>query len=272
MMFVAATSAIRYDELHLSPVALDLGFFQLRWYAFSYIAMILTGWWYLLKLLSRSGAPMAKRHVDDLVFYVTLGIIVGGRLGYTLFYRQEIWLHPLDVLKLWHGGFLGVIFSLWLFTRRYGLSMLRVCDYVACATPFGLILVRIANFVNGELWGRPSTLPWAVIFPGTHDGVPRHPSQLYEAGLEGGLTMIVLGYLFWRTEARLRPGRLLGAGLSMYGTARFVLEFLRQPDAGLEHLWWGLTMGQTLSVPMIAAGLWLLLRSETGDATVTPLE
>lgn len=274
MMFVDATSAIRYDHLHLSPIALDLGFFQLRWYALSYIAMILLGWWYLLRLLARSGAPMAKRDVDDLVFYVTLGVILGGRLGYSLFYRPEMWVHPLDVLKLWqggmslHGGFLGVILGLWLFTRRHGLSMLRVCDYVACATPFGLILVRLANFVNGELWGRPSSLPWAMIFPGTHDNIPRHPSQLYEAAFEGGLTMIVLVYLFWRTDARLRPGRLLGTGLSMYGAARFLLEFLRQPDAGLEHLWWGLTMGQTLSLPMIAVGLWLLVRSGTG--TVVP--
>lgn len=274
MMFVDAASAIRYDQLHLSPVALDLGFFQLRWYALSYIAMILLGWWYLLRLLARSGAPMAKRHVDDLVFYVTLGVILGGRLGYSLFYRPEMWIHPLDVLKLWqggmslHGGFLGVILGLWLFTRRHGLSMLRVCDYVACATPFGLILVRLANFANGELWGRPSSLPWAMIFPGTHDNIPRHPSQLYEAAFEGGLTMIVLVYLFWRTDARLRPGRLLGTGLSMYGAARFLLEFLRQPDAGLEHLWWGLTMGQTLSLPMIAVGLWLLVRSGTG--TVVP--
>lgn len=274
IMLASAASAIRYDQLHLSPVALDLGFFQLRWYALSYIAMILLGWWYLIRLLGRSGAPMAKRHVDDLVFYATLGIILGGRLGYCLFYRPDIWLHPLDVLKLWqggmslHGGFLGVIFALWLFTRRHGLSMLRVCDYVACATPFGLILVRLANFVNGELWGRPSSLPWAMIFPGTHDGIPRHPSQLYEALFEGVLTMIVLVYLFWRTNARLRPGRLLGTGLVMYGTARFMLEFLRQPDAGLEHLWWGLTMGQTLSTPMIAVGIWLLLLS--GRSTVSP--
>ena len=272
MIFVEATSAIRYDQLHLSPVALNLGYVQLRWYALSYIAMIALGWAYLAKLLARPGAPMSRRHLDDLVFYVTLGVIVGGRLGFTLFYQPEMWLHPLDVLKVWqggmslHGGFLGVILALWLFARRHGLSMLRVCDYVACATPFGLILVRVANFVNGELWGRPSTLPWAVIFPGTGDGVPRHPSQLYEALLEGVVSLVVLGWMFWRTDARLRPGRLLGTGLLIYGTARFVLEFVRQPDAGLEHLWWGLTMGQTLSAPMIAIGLWLLVRSSTSTS------
>jgi len=259
--------AIHYDNLHLSPIALDLGGFQLRWYALSYIAMILLGWWYLLKLVGQPESPMAKRQVEDLVFYATIGIVAGGRLGYCTFYDPEIWHHPIDILKVWHGGmslhggFLGVVTALWLFTRRNGLSMLRICDYVACATPFGLIIVRIANFVNGERWGRPSTLPWAVIFPGTRDGVPRHPSQLYEALLEGVLTMLVLVYLFWRTDARLRPGRLLGTGLILYGSARFVLEFFRQPDAGLEHLSWGLTMGQTLSFPMILAGIWFLLRS-----------
>lgn len=275
-IMIDATSAIRYDQLPLSPVAWDFGLLQLRWYALSYIAMIALGWWYLRKMLRRSGAPMAERHVDDLVFYLTLGIILGGRLGYCLFYRPEIWRDPLDVLKLWqggmslHGGFLGVIVSLIVFTRRHCLSLLRVCDYVGCATPFGLVLVRIANFVNGELWGRPSSLPWAVIFPGTQDRIPRHPSQLYEAALEGGVTMIVLAYLFWRTDARLRPGRLLGTGLILYGTARFLLEFVRQPDAGLDHLWWGLTMGQTLSVPMIVAGIWFLGRSYT-RSSVTPV-
>jgi len=262
-----ATSAWNYDHMHLSPVALDLGVVQLRWYALSYMAMILLGWWYLLKLVAQPDAPMARRHVDDLVFYVMLGVVLGGRLGFSLFYQPQMWAHPLDVLKLWqggmslHGGFLGVIVALLLFARRHRLSLLRVCDYVACATPFGLILVRLANFVNGELWGRPSNLPWAIIFPGTHDGVPRHPSQLYEAALEGGLTMVVLAWLFWRTDARLRPGRLLGTGLTMYGCARFGMEYLRQPDAGLEHLSWGLTMGQTLSLPMILAGLFFLIRS-----------
>jgi phosphatidylglycerol:prolipoprotein diacylglycerol transferase len=265
-LLAGAASALNYDHMHLSPVALDLGIVQIRWYALSYIAMIVLGWWYLGKLLGRSGAPMAKRHVDDLVFYITLGVILGGRIGFSLFYQPGLWSHPLDLLKLWqggmslHGGFLGVIVALVIFTRRHQLSLLRVCDYVACATPFGLILVRLANFVNGELWGRPSTLPWAVIFPGTHDGIPRHPSQLYEAVLEGGLSMLVLVYLFWRTDARLKPGRLLGTGLLIYGCARFALEFVRQPGAGLEHLWWGLTMGQTLSIPLILAGLYFLVR------------
>ncbi len=262
-----ATNAIRYDHLHLSPIALHLGVFELRWYALSYISMLLLGWWYLIKLIARPGAPMNRAQLDDLVFYATLGIIVGGRLGYCTFYKPEIWRTPLEVLKLWqggmsfHGGLIGIVVALALFARRHRLDLLRICDYVDCAAPFGLVLVRIANFVNGELWGRPSNLPWAVIFPGTRDGIPRYPSQLYEAVLEGVLMILLLGYLFWCTEARLRPGRLLCAGLILYGTARFSLEFVRQPDTGLEHLSWGLTMGQTLSLPMVLAGLYFLWRS-----------
>jgi phosphatidylglycerol:prolipoprotein diacylglycerol transferase len=262
----AAGSAIRWDQLHLSPVALDLGFFQLRWYALSYMAMLLIGWWFVLRLVKTPGAPMTGPQVDKLVVWITVGVIVGGRLGWCLFYNPGIWATPLEVLKLWqggmsfHGGFLGVIVALWLFCRQHGLSLLRVGDYVACAAPFGLFLVRLANFANGELWGRPTDLPWGMVFPGAGN-VPRHPSQLYEAILEGLLMALVLWLMFFRTDARYRPGRLMGAGLVIYGGARFLIEFVRQPDAGLEHLPWGLTMGQTLSLPMLIAGLWLLVRS-----------
>lgn len=262
----AAGSAIRWDQLHLSPVALDLGFVQLRWYALSYMAMLLIGWWFVLKLLKKPGAPMTGPQADSLVIWITAGVIVGGRLGWCIFYNPAIWATPLEVLKLWqggmsfHGGFLGVILALWLFCRRHGLSMLRVGDYVGCAAPFGLFLVRLANFANGELWGRPTDLPWGMIFPGGGN-VPRHPSQLYEAVLEGLLMALVLWIMFFRTDARYRPGRLMGTGLAIYGGARFLIEFVRQPDAGLEHLPWGLTMGQTLSLPMLLVGLWLLIRS-----------
>ena len=264
-----ATSAIRYDQLGLDPVLLDLGWFKLRWYSLSYIVSIMLGWWYLTKLIAQPGAAMAKRHIDDFVFYATLGIILGGRLGYCVFYKPEMFLNPLSVLRLWeggmslHGGFLGTIFAIWLFCRKHQLNMLRVCDYIACATPFGLVLVRVANFVNGELWGRPTTLAWGVIFPGTGDEIPRHPSQLYEAGLEGLVSMIVLWFLFWKTDSRYYPGRLVGTGLVIYGAARFGLEFLRQPDAGLENLSWGLTMGQTLSLPMLLVGLYLIFTAKS---------
>ena len=256
----------RWQDLGLSPVAFHLGPLDIRWYALSYLAMIGLGWWYLRKLVAQPGAPMTRPHVDDLVFYLTIGVIAGGRLGYSLFYKPEIWGDPLQVLKLWeggmsfHGGLIGVLVALGIFTWKHGLNMVRVCDYVACATPFGLVLVRIANFINGELWGRPTTLPWGLVFPGAGDDLPRHPSQLYEAGLEGLVMGIVLFWLFWFTNARNRPGRLLGTGLLIYGTARFLLEFVRQPDKGLEHLWWGLTMGQTLSLPILAAGLYFAFR------------
>jgi phosphatidylglycerol:prolipoprotein diacylglycerol transferase len=229
--------------------------------------MIILGWWYLTRLIRQPGAPMNRDHLDSLVSYVTFGVILGGRLGYTLFYQPEIWRNPIDVLKLWqggmsfHGGFIGVMLALAIFARRHRLNLLRVCDYMACAAPFGLVLVRLANFVNGELWGRPSTLPWAMIFPGAGDGLPRHPSQLYEALLEGVVSAIVLTILFWKTDARHRPGLLFGVGLSLYGAARFLMEFFRQPDAGLENLPWGLTMGQTLSLPMLLVGLVFALRA-----------
>jgi phosphatidylglycerol:prolipoprotein diacylglycerol transferase len=263
-----ATAAINWSDLHLSPIALDLGYFKLRWYSIAYISGILVGWWYLLKLLAQAGAPMARRHADDLVFYVTLGIILGGRIGYILFYKPEMIATPFEMLKLWeggmslHGGFLGVILALLYFTHKHKLNMMRVCDYVACVTPFGLFFGRLANFVNGELWGRPTTVPWGIIFPGTGDGIPRHPSQLYEAGLEGIVLFAILNLMFWKTDARYQPGKLVGTGLVGYGIARTLLETVRQPDAGLEHLWWGLTMGQTLSIPMILVGLYLVATSK----------
>jgi phosphatidylglycerol---prolipoprotein diacylglyceryl transferase len=235
------------------------------------------GWWYLTKLIVQPGAAMAKRHIDDFVFYATLGIILGGRIGYCVFYKPEMFLNPLSVLRIWeggmslHGGFLGTIFAIWLFCRKHQLNMLRVCDYIACATPFGLVLVRLANFVNGELWGRPTTMPWGVIFPGTGDDIPRHPSQLYEAGIEGLVSMIVLWFLFWKTDSRYYPGRLVGTGLVIYGAARFGLEFFRQPDAGLENLSWGLTMGQTLSLPMFLVGLYLIITAKSRRVRVEPV-
>ena len=271
-----ATAAINWSDLNLSPIALDLGFFKLRWYSLAYIAGILVGWWYLLKLIAQPGAPMAKRHADDFIFYLTLGIILGGRLGYVLFYKPEILASPLEVLKLWeggmslHGGFLGVIIGLWLFCRKNGLNMLRVCDVVAVATPFGLLFGRLANFVNGELWGRPTDLPWGIIFPGGGPE-PRHPSQLYEAGIEGVFMLIVLSLMFWKTDARYQPGKLVGTGLIIYGIGRTLVELVRQPDAGLENLSWGLTMGQTLSIPMLLVGLYLVATAKKRRVRVEPI-
>jgi phosphatidylglycerol:prolipoprotein diacylglycerol transferase len=270
-----ATTALRFDSLGLSPVALDLGILQIRWYSLAYIAGILIGWWYLLKLIDRPGAPMARRHADDLVFYATLGILIGGRLAYVLFYQPQILRHPIDVLKLWeggmsfHGGVIGVSLGIILLARKNGLNWLRIHDYVACCVPFGLFFGRLANFVNGELWGRPTDVPWAVIFPRAGD-LPRHPSQLYEAGLEGIALFALLWFLFWKTDARYQPGKLVGTFLVGYGLSRFSLEWFREPDAGLEHLSWGLTMGQTLTVPMLIGGAWLIATAKSRRIRVEP--
>lgn len=267
MLAIASVDAIRWTDLGLSPIALDLGFFQLRWYSLAYLAGIVIGWWYLLKLIGQPGAPMARRHADDLVFYATLGVILGGRLGYVLFYKPGYYLaNPLEILQLWdggmsfHGGVIGVSLGILYLARRNGLDWLRVHDYVACVVPIGLFFGRLANFVNAELWGRPADVPWAVVFPGGGPE-PRHPSQLYEAGLEGLLLFLVLAFLFWRTNARYKPGLLVGVFVLGYGLSRFVVEFFRSPDF---HLTWlpeqtGLSMGQWLCVPMILGGLYLSL-------------
>ncbi|ODU20602.1 MAG: prolipoprotein diacylglyceryl transferase [Sphingomonas sp. SCN 67-18] len=271
-----ATAALHFDTLGLDPVALDLGFFQIKWYSLAYIGGIMLGWWYLLKLIAQPGAPLARRHADDMIFYATLGIILGGRAAYVLFYKPEILAHPLDVFKLWeggmsfHGGVIGVSLGIIWLARKHKLDWLRIHDYVACCVPFGLFFGRLANFVNGELWGRATDLPWAVVFPRAGD-VARHPSQLYEAGLEGILLFIILYMMFWKTQARYQPGKLVGTFLAVYGTSRFLVELVREPDAGLEHLWWGLSMGQTLSVPMIAGGIYLIATAKRRRARVVPV-
>lgn len=273
---IDATSALRWDGLGLDPIALDLGFFQLRWYSLAYLAGIVAGWWYLLKLIDRPGAPMARRHADDLVFYATIGILLGGRLGYVLFYRPAYYLdNPAEIIQLWdggmsfHGGVIGVSLGILIMARKHGLQWLRVHDYVACCVPFGLFFGRLANFVNGELWGRESSLPWAMVFPGGGE-VARHPSQLYEAGLEGLLLGIILWLLFWKTDARYQPGKLVGTFILGYGVARFLVELVRQPDRGLENLPWGLSMGQTLTVPMIVGGLYLIATARGRRQRVEP--
>jgi phosphatidylglycerol---prolipoprotein diacylglyceryl transferase len=273
----AAANAIQFKDLGLSPIALDLGFFKLRWYSLSYIASIMIGWWYLTKICDRPGAPMARRHADDFVFYATLGIILGGRLGYALFYKPAMFTTPLELLKLWeggmsfHGGLIGLIAGLAYLARVNKLNTLRVADYVAVVAPVGPLLVRPANFVNDELWGRVTDVPWAMVFPNAQDGMPRHPSQLYEMAGEGAFVLALMAFLYWRTDARYYPGRLLGAAMLSYGGVRFVLERFRQPDAGLENLGWGLTMGQTLCVPMILFGLWLIFTSGKRRVRVEPV-
>lgn len=266
----AASAPIRWDELGVSPIALDLGFFALKWYSLAYLAGIVLGYWHLSKMIRQPGAPMAQRHADDLFFYATLGIILGGRLGYATFYAPELFTHPQNLLKLWeggmsfHGGLIGTVVAMAWVAWRGGLSFVRVCDYIAVCTPFGLLFGRLANFMNGELWGREAgpDVAWAMVFPGGGP-VARHPSQLYEAALEGLVLMIVLLILFWKTKARWRPGLLVGVFGFGYGLARFTVEYFREPDAQLMDfaLRTGLSMGQWLTVPMMALGLFFLLRA-----------
>jgi phosphatidylglycerol:prolipoprotein diacylglycerol transferase len=278
-----AASHIHFADLGLHPDVFSIGAFTLRWYSLAYIAGIVIGWWYLLKLLDQPGAPMARRHADDLVFYATLGIILGGRIGYVLFYAPEMLTRPLSILRLWdggmsfHGGVIGTSLGLIWFARKHGLNWLRVHDYVACCVPFGLFFGRLANFVNGELWGKPAEVPWAIVFERTMPfGVPepaRHPSQLYEAGLEGILLFALLWFFFWRTDARYQPGKLVGLFLTGYGLARFTAEFFREPDAQLRQFAeaTGLHMGQWLCVPMILAGLFLILTAPRRRTRVEPI-
>jgi phosphatidylglycerol:prolipoprotein diacylglycerol transferase len=277
------TQHTRFSDLGLDPVALAIGSFEIKWYSLAYIAGILIGWWYLLKLLAQPGAPMSKRHADDLVFYATLGIILGGRLGYVIFYQPGMLASPFQVLKLWdggmsfHGGVIGVTLAIIWLARKNGLHWLRVHDYVACCAPLGLFFGRLANFVNGELWGKPTDVSWGIVFNNT---VPagviepaRHPSQLYEAGLEGLVLFGILWFLFWRTDARYQPGKLVGTFILGYGVFRFIVEFFREPDQQLAEFTaaTGMHMGQWLCVPMIAGGIYLLATAKKRRERVEPI-
>ncbi|WP_432201382.1 prolipoprotein diacylglyceryl transferase [Erythrobacter sp. W53] len=267
LSLLAATGAaepIQWANLGLTP-GIDLGFFTLRWYSLAYLGGIVLAFWHLSKMLKSHGAPMAQRHSDDLFFYCTLGIILGGRFGYALFYKPELFT-SLELFKLWtggmsfHGGVLGVLLAITWVTRRNNLNWLRVCDYIAVGVPFGMLFGRLANFVNGELYGRPADpadVPWAMVFPSDTLGLARHPSQLYQAGLEGLAMMVIMLALFWFTKARYRPGLLVGIFTIGIAAARFINEFFREPDAHLAHrvAETGLSQGQWLTIPMIGVGL-----------------
>ena len=280
----SSSNAIAWSDLGLSPIALDLGFFELRWYSLAYLAGIFIGYWYMLKLLKQPGAPMARRHADDLVFYAAVGVILGGRLGYVLFYNPGFYLaNPLDILKLWdggmsfHGGLLGTVAGILYLSWKQKLPALRIHDYVACVAPIGLFFGRLANFVNAELWGAPTTVPWAVRFPEfmvgrPFLGPPRHPTQLYEAILEGAVLFAILWWMFWKTEARYQPGKLVGAFGLFYGLFRFAVEFVREPDSQLVEFAraTGLHMGQWLSIPLIVGGAWLRWTAKSRRVRVEP--
>ena len=245
-------------------LGMTLGPFALRWYSLSYIAAIVLGWWLLLRMIKRPGSPMTAENVDNFITWATLGVIIGGRLGYVLFYNPAQYAaNPMEILRVWdggmsfHGGAFGVIVGCFGFGWANKVSGLRVLDYVATVSPLGLGLGRLANFVNGELWGRPTGSDWGVIFPGAGPE-PRYPSQLFEAGLEGAVLLAIMSFLFWRTEARFRPGLLAGVFGVGYGLSRYLIENYREPDRQLGFLSTGLTMGQTLTLPMILVGLVLI--------------
>ena len=251
-----------------NPVALQIGPLAIRWYALAYIVGILLSWRLLRRLVVRSPEVATTVQVDDFVSWATLGVVLGGRLGYCLFYQPTLYLSdPLSILRVWtggmsfHGGMLGVAVALLWFCRHHRISVLGFADRLAVCAPIGLGLGRVANFVNGELWGRPAPdwLPWAMIFPRAGP-VPRHPSQIYQALMEGLLLFLVLFLLSRREAIRARFGLLTGIFLIGYAVARIIGECFREPDAFLGFLWFGATMGQLLSIPMLIAGLWLVLR------------
>ena len=257
----------------IDPIALQLGPLAIRWYALAYIAGILLGWRYASWLAGRRGAAIPPQAFDDFVMWATLGIILGGRLGYVFFYKAFYFLaNPVEIIMVWqggmafHGGLLGVVAATWWFTRSRGLSFLSLADLVCAAAPIGLFFGRIANFINGELWGRPSEVAWAMVFP--HAGqLPRHPSQLYEAMLEGLLLFAVLAALARCDAIPARPGLLSGVFFLGYGLTRSAAEFFREPDAHLGFLMGGATMGQILSVPMILFGAALIRHAQRRSVT-----
>jgi phosphatidylglycerol:prolipoprotein diacylglycerol transferase len=282
----------------LGPMSLTL-----RWYALAYIAGLVIGWRVIMGLMRRpkiwgGQAPMVAEGVEDLLSWVILGVIVGGRLGFVLFYEPAYYLaNPAEIVQVWkggmafHGGLIGVVVAGLLYCRKHGIAPLSIGDSFALVAPFGLALGRVANFINAELWGRPTDVPWAVIFPGEAaqtclsiagqiDGqCGRHPSQLYEAGLEG----IVLALILWgllKAGALMRPGLIMGVFIAGYGLARFAVEFVRQADARFitydNPMGWvvhfggfGLSMGQVLSLPMIAIGLWFVWRAKRGSVVAS---
>lgn len=274
------------------PVLVSIGPLDIRWYALAYVAGILLGWWYAAKLIrtarlwSPGQPPMNTQQLDDLILWVTLGIILGGRLGFALFYEPGLygqlfsganWGERLALFRLWdggmsfHGGLLGCTIAVLAFANRLKLNVLSVGDVALAAAPMGLMFGRIANFINGELWGRPTDVPWAIRFCNERiqslygfcpaGDAPRHPSQLYEAGLEGVFLFGLLALAIWKFGLLRKPGYVTGLFLVGYGLNRILLENVRQPDAGLENLPLGLTMGMFLSIPMMLIGAWLIWRA-----------
>ena len=260
------------EHPQFDPVAIAIGPLEIHWYGLTYLAAFLLGWWLARLRTARPDAPVNNEQLADLLFYLALGVILGGRFGYVLFYHFERFLQePLWLFQIWeggmsfHGGLIGVLLAMLLFARKLGRGFFEIADYIAPVIPVGLGLGRLGNFINGELWGRPTELSWGMVFPQAGDTLARHPSQLYQFALEGVLLFVVL----WWFSARPRP-RMAVSGLFLcgYGTVRFVAEFFRAPDPHLGFVAFNwMTMGQILSLPMILAGvvlLWLAIGRNQG--------
>ena len=260
---------------NIDPVAFSIGPLAVRWYGLMYLAGFAAAWWLGLRRIKQGLAPVTRAQFDDLIFLAVAGVILGGRLGYVLFYKPTYYAsHPLEIFAVWqggmsfHGGFLGCVLAVVLFARHRGLPILSLGDLTCAAGTIGIFLGRIANFINGELWGRPTDVPWAMVFP-NGGPLPRHPSQLYEAALEGLVLFTVLALLI-RAGALKRPGLILGAFALGYAIARAIGEHFREPDIQIGFLWRGLTMGTLLSLPLILAGIALIavaLRREPARRT-----
>lgn len=322
MMIAALLASLPYPEF--DPVFFHLGPLPIRWYALAYIAGISIGWWYLTHLLKKpqlwqarqtgpvpAGPPLNREQLDDLLFWVTLGIILGGRVGYVLFYKPALlvepwtsvasmlggdgllstligWIHIPPALAIWqggmsfHGGLIGVTLAGLLYARKHSLGPLRIGDLFACAAPIGLFFGRIANFINSELYGRPTDAPWAITFPDYYDrasgswvyspdAVARHPSQLYEAFLEGAVLFVILFIAIRRFRLLTRPGAAIGVFLAGYGLSRIIVEFFREPDSHMpDFLREYITMGMILSLPMVTLGAFLIWRAFGGGFPRAP--
>jgi phosphatidylglycerol:prolipoprotein diacylglycerol transferase len=255
--------SITFPEI--DPILISVGPVVIRWYSLAYIAGLFLGIEYIKIIAKNIGSKLSGKDIDSLLVYAVIGVILGGRLGYVLFYSPAYYLSNIgDILKVWeggmsfHGGLVGVIFATLLFARNKKTSFLNVMDMVACASPIGLLFGRIANFINSELYGRTTDVAWGVVFPNTN-GIPRHPSQIYEAGLEGLLAFIVLWLVSKNTRAIEYRGVLSGIFLIIYSSSRMFVELFREPDAHLGFIISDITMGQILSIPMLLLGWYLLI-------------
>jgi phosphatidylglycerol:prolipoprotein diacylglycerol transferase len=252
---------------HIDPVAISIGPIDIRWYALAYVTGIVLGCYYVGFLAKKQAHNVTKAILDDLMTYIIFGIIIGGRLGYAIFYNPNYYIsHPLEVLFTWqggmsfHGGLIGAIVSVYLLCRKHKIAFFTITDLIACASPIGIFLGRIANFINGELYGRVTGMPWGVIFPGGGN-LPRHPSQLYEAFSEGLVTFIILNILIYQTKALDKPGLMSGMFLLLYSVSRITVENFREPDAHIGFIFGSLTVGQILSSAMLISGIYIIYRA-----------